>query len=315
LPLKFARDWKFDNIWLLYSFLAYLLAPWLVAAATVPKLGEVYAEAGLLTCLLTALFGLGWGVAVVLNGMAVAMVGLSLANVLLMGSSIAIGSLLPMLLTARDHILTSDGLTILVLDLVMLVGVFLCAHAGRVRAREGSVTSTPEQSVAMRGIAICLIAGMLATCFNGALAYGEPIARAATRLGASDFSSANAIWALAVGAGSLPSLILCSLRLSQETGWKLYRNNFAFNLGLCLLMAFLWIAGTVIYGAAARMLGSLGPAIGWPVYMSGVILISGMWGWLTREWRDASSAAVRSMLAGIAVQVAAILALSRIATP
>src|SRR5687768_10976265 len=93
MPMKFARGWRFEHIWLLFAVCAYLLSPWLVALATVPHLGEVYAQAGWQTCALTALFGMGWGFAVVMNGVGVALVGLSLASAVMMGSSIALGSL------------------------------------------------------------------------------------------------------------------------------------------------------------------------------------------------------------------------------
>ena len=46
LPMKYARDWKFENTWLLYSIFAYLLSPWLVALFTIPHLSDVYAAAG-----------------------------------------------------------------------------------------------------------------------------------------------------------------------------------------------------------------------------------------------------------------------------
>src|SRR6476469_3234004 len=94
-PMKFQRDWKFENTWLVYSLCAYVLSPWVVAIATVPRLWDVYAATGTKTIALTAVFGLGWGIAVVLNGYAVTLIGLALAVGLLMGSSIAVGSLLP----------------------------------------------------------------------------------------------------------------------------------------------------------------------------------------------------------------------------
>jgi L-rhamnose-H+ transport protein len=60
------------------------------------------------------------------------------------------------------------------------------------------------------------------------------------------------------------------------------------------------------------MLGPLGPVVGWPIYMSGIILTSSFWGWTTGEWRDSKGRPVNFMLAGIVVQIAAVVALGRV---
>jgi L-rhamnose-H+ transport protein len=310
LPMKFAAKWKFENIWLLYSICGYLVAPWIVAFVTVPHLKEVYHDAGFTACVLTAISGFGWGLAVVLNGIGVALVGLSLASAILMGSSIALGSLLPILMRDPHQLATLEGLMIVGIDFVMLAGVLLCAWAGRLRG--GNDVGEAKGQSATRGILICFIAGALSTLFNVALAYGAIITREAVAHGASHISSANAVWSLAVGAGSLPSILWCMTRLSRERGWAIFKLNFGRNASLCILMGILSITGTVIYGAATGMLGQLGTSIGWPVYMSGIILISNFWGWVTGEWRHVIGRPVYYMLSGITVQIVAILALSRI---
>ena len=68
-------------------------------------------------------------------------------------------------------------------------------------------------------------------------------------------------------------------------------------------MAVIWISGTVLYGAAARMMGPLGPAVGWPIFMSGMILTGAGWSWATGEWREARGRPANLMMAGVAVQI------------
>jgi L-rhamnose-H+ transport protein len=310
LPMKYAKGWKFENTWLLYSVVAYLLSPWLVAFATVPQLSEVYAAAGTKACVLTALFGFAWGVAVVLNGIGVAMVGLSLALAILMGSSVAVGSLAPLLLKDPGALLTRTGLNIALWDMVMLIGVLLCAWAGELRGRAQSQDA--QRKITTRGILLCFVAGLLSTFFNLVLSYGEVISVQATAHGASTFNSANAVWSLAVSAGSLPSILWCALNLTKSRQWSLFGSFQPLkNSGLCVLMGAMWITGTVMYGAGARMLGPLGPAVGWPIYMSAIILASSFWGWTTGEWRGTQRRPVNLMLAGIAVQIVAMVALGR----
>ena len=61
LGLKFTRTWKWEHIWLLYSFSGMLLIPWLLGLLTIESLGGVLAAANVHDLLLVFLFGLGWG--------------------------------------------------------------------------------------------------------------------------------------------------------------------------------------------------------------------------------------------------------------
>jgi hypothetical protein len=169
-----------------------------------------------------------------------------------------------------------------------------------------------QRRVTSTGIVVCLIAGLLSTLLNVALAYGDVIAKAAIARGTSEFSASNAVWSLAVSAGAAPSLIWCAFALTKHGTWARFAINRApIYIALCVSMAVMWITGTMLYGASANILGRLGPAIGWPVYMSGIILISSFWGWTTGEWRGARRRPVAVMLCGLMVQIVAIGLLSR----
>lgn len=187
-------------------------------------------------------------------------------------------------------------------------GVLLCARAGA--AREAARPRDPRFKA---GIAICFAAGLLSTLFNIALAYGGGITRQAVRLGAEPFYAANVVWSLAVSLGALPSLAWTVYLIARNRSWPTFSVGPAGrNMVLCVFMGALWISGTVMYGASAGMLGPLGTVVGWPIYMSAMILGNNFWGWVTGEWRGASARAVRLMLAGIAVQVVAMVLLGRL---
>jgi hypothetical protein len=112
-----------------------------------------------------------------------------------------------------------------------------------------------------------LVQGKVALVTGG----GAGIPKQAEAAGAATFYAANAVWAIAVSAGSLPSILWCLARLSRDRAWPIFARQRGRNAALCVLMAVIWISGTVLYGAAARMMGPLGPAVGWPIYMSGMI--------------------------------------------
>ena len=55
----------------------------------------------------------------------------------------------------------------------------------------------------------------------------------------------------------------------------------------------------------------LGTVIGWPIYMSAMILANNFWGWATGEWRRAGARAVLLMGSGILVQIVAMVLFGR----
>jgi L-rhamnose-H+ transport protein len=304
MPSKYVREWKWENTWLVYSSLAYLLFPWLSAVLTVPHLAAVYAGVELETLFLTALFGLGWGGGVVLYGLGLDMVGLSLSSGIILGSSVVLGSFIPLLMLGSDRLWTRYGAQILIANAVMTAGVLLCARAGGLRERAGGHEVKAHGRRALRGIVICFLSGVLTPLLNVALAYGEPLTRNALAVGASAFNASNGVWALCVSMGSLPSIVFCIVKLGRGGTWKYYRSpRSPRNAFLCFLMGVFFIFSTILYGAAAGRLGRLGPVVGWPIYMSALILGNNFWGWYTGEWKGVSGRPVSTMLAGIALQI------------
>jgi L-rhamnose-H+ transport protein len=76
-------------------------------------------------------------------------------------------------------------------------------------------------------------------------------------------------------------------------------------LGACLMGA-LWYLGISIYGMGAAAMGPLGGVLGWPMFMSVVIIMANVLGAVTGEWKGAGAQAVRLSWTGIAVLVVAI---------
>ena len=104
---SFALPMKYTRALALGEYLAGFL-PWLpsfcfpaVAASftTLPHLGkDVYAASGFTILWHVAAFGAGWGLAQVFFGIAVDAIGIALTFSLVLGTSAAIGALIPMLL-------------------------------------------------------------------------------------------------------------------------------------------------------------------------------------------------------------------------
>jgi L-rhamnose-H+ transport protein len=64
-------------------------------------------------------------------------------------------------------------------------------------------------------------------------------------------------------------------------------------------MGALWFSSLVVYGTAAAHMADLGPVLGWPLFMSGIILTSNVWGLALGEWKGAARTSLIIMFAGL----------------
>jgi L-rhamnose-H+ transport protein len=305
LPMKFVRRWQWENSWLTFALFAYLFFPVVVAWLTVPDLADVYHQAGGATIAKVALYGLGWGLSVVMLGLAVAAAGLAVSNAVILGCSISLGSLIPLAMYDGQSVHSGEVLRIVAANVLLLGGVVLCAAAGYIRDRRPADEARPR--LRGGGLALCFVAGILTPLLNVALAAGEPITTLARSAGAATHQAANAVWGLAVGVGSLPSILYCAALLRRRGTLRQFSEHVsAFNVALCFVMGALFIVSTIGYGSGALKMGPLGPAIGWPVYVSSLLIGNSFWGWLTGEWLGAPRRATTAMASGLALQVVGI---------
>jgi L-rhamnose-H+ transport protein len=44
-PAKGMKGWAWENYWLIFATVAYLISPWVLAVMTIPRLADVYSGA------------------------------------------------------------------------------------------------------------------------------------------------------------------------------------------------------------------------------------------------------------------------------
>ncbi len=316
-PTKYARKWNWENIWAVWAVVGMLLFPWFLVFVTVPHAGSFYASASAHTMWLVIIFGVGFGLAQIFFGLGIAAIGISLNFAIAIGLSTALGSLVPLVFLQPQTIPTAKGETIFLGVGLVLAGIVLCALAGREKEREFQVAPQPEQKEGEKrisfktGLFICILAGLGSPLINFGLAFGTPLTQRALVLGVSRASQANVIWAPLVSASLVPYLIYCIY---------LWRKNRSFNryalsgTGVYwifgAIMGLLWFGSTAIYGASASHLQAMGPILGWPLFMSSIIITSNVWGFATGEWKGTTSKPRLIILSGIFVLLLGFVALA-----
>src|SRR5208283_4643900 len=140
-PMKYAKFWKWENIWSVWAVVGMLMFPWFMVYVTVPHMVEFYQQAGGREILLLVVFGVGFGLAQIFFGLGIAALGIALNFAIAIGLSTALGSLVPLVALHSEMIFTTKGMVIILGVALMLVGIVFCAVAGRhkEKARQGAV--------------------------------------------------------------------------------------------------------------------------------------------------------------------------------
>ena len=303
-PSKFMKGWEWENYWLVFAATAYLLCPWAVALATVPRLAEIYSGVSARAFGSAALFGAGWGLGALTFGLGVNAVGLALGFAVIVGVAAVAGMLIPLIAAPAAVSGRQFGLA-LAAAAVMLAGVAVCSLAGRWRDTGGAGSRGYA-----RGLALCVASGLLSACGNLGFAFGTEVLRRAESLGVLPQYATTALWTLL----TFP-LFLCNagyavhLLVRNRTMGR-YRHVSAGKLAaLAVSMGLMWMAGMTLYGMGATKLGPLGSSVGFAILMSTMVLVANALGLATGEWSEAPPAARRQLWAGIGTLVGAIVLL------
>jgi L-rhamnose-H+ transport protein len=298
----------------MWTIFALGIFPVALACLTVPALKNVYAQTGPGPALLAASFGAGWGVSQVFLGLAVEGIGMALSFSVILGLSAAVGSLVPLIRLHPDAILQKGGITVLCGVALVLLGVGIAALAGRRReivlaAASGTAQSEHKVSVA-KGLLFATISGLGSALVNFGFVFGEPLKQAAQQSGTAKIWAANAVWLPLMVAGGIPNVIYCVyLMRKNRTGSRFGTAGTSFYYVLAAIMAFFWFGSTVMYGVGATKLGALGPVLGWPLFMSLIVITATLWGVATGEWKGAGRQPLRLLASGVVVLVVAIFVL------
>jgi len=304
VPLKTTRIWKFNHIWTVHSLLAMGVIPWVVVMATVGHWVGILTRLQPRGLLILIGWGVLFGIASLLYGVAVDMLGIALGFAIQLGLSIVLGALLPLLwvgaFTLRSR---ADWLFVLGLAL-MLLGVILCAQAGGKKSTSGS--SNPGRF--RLGLIIALLGGILAPSLNFGIQYGSVLlGQAGEAFGNHVFPVGIYLaWALFLSSAAVVQAGYCFSRVVHDHSIDTFRKGmFSRDVPQVLAMSLLWISSVFIYGRSAFGLGPLGNSFGWPIFVAVIILASNAWGVLLSEWKEAKRAAFYRMIAGSGVLIVA----------
>ena len=313
LPMKYAVRWRWENIWGAFTCLAQTVFPFIVLELTVPSGWHLYQSVKTTALVNALLLGFGWGVGNTLSGIGYTMLGVGLGTSVVLGMTAAIGSLLPLAVLFPDRLWSSSILLLYAGVAVMLAGLTISAQAGKWRqtARSAKETTAGADIQAFGkgdiriGLVICIVSGILSSMLNLGLVFGDDIRLSALKAGASNFAAVNALWLPVEASGFLATLFYCAYLLAKNGSWRLYYTAGS-HWFIATVMAAFFVAGLSLYGLGAARLGEMGAILGFPVFMSAVVLTGNVAGLVTGEWRGSPRNAYRYGIAGLALLILSI---------
>jgi L-rhamnose-H+ transport protein len=220
--------------------------------------------------------------------------------------------LVPLLTQHPERILSAQGTLVLVGIAIILIGVGLCGFAGNQRDRALDKKGSGQPRPFLRGFLYAFASGVLGSMLNLGLAFGGAIQERAHLQGASIAMMSNAVWLPCLYAGFIPGVLYCLAIMKKngnlaDLGAK--SRWYYWAMGMC--MGALWFGSVVCYSLSTVKLGDLGAVIGWPLFLSAVVIGSTITGILAGEWKRAGVGPIRIMGAGVACLVMAMVVLAR----
>lgn len=318
VPMKYATRWKWENIWVLYIGFGQVVLPLILVALTVPNAWEAFRIAKESARVSAILFGLGWGIGNVLGGIGYAMLGVGLGLSVVLGLTASTGSLVPLAVLFPEQLHSSSAIALYVGVAIMLAGLALSSQAGRLRQAHqaaGEITNNADiqafgKGNLRKGLLVCIVAGFFSSMLNLAFAFGDNVRVTALHYGASASGAVNTLWLPILVAGFLPTLFYCAFLLSKNKSWSAFVGHGAIShWGIGLLMGLLYLGALSLYGIASVRLGAIGPVLGFPIFMSTIVLTGNTAGLITGEWKVAPRAAYVYGFVGMVFLILSIVAI------
>ena len=136
LPLRYARNWGWENTWLVFCCFALILLPWTAAYLFVPHFRSILHDAPLAYFWPGIIAGTFWGISMVLYGLGLDMVGIAVGNAVVASMSAMAGTLGPLIVYAPDKLLSSTGLVLIAAIALIVSGITVTEKPGARKERE-----------------------------------------------------------------------------------------------------------------------------------------------------------------------------------
>ncbi len=318
-PQKQVRGWSWQTYWLVQATFCWLLLPLLGAWWTIPHLSEVLAAAPRDAMMRSFFLGVLYGVGGTAFGLAIRYIGFSLTYALAIGISCVLGTLAgPLVAGEIGLILAKPGGGIVLIGVAIgAAGILLVGWAGRMKERNLAAGGPGAGEFHFaKGIALCVLAGILSAVYGFSLQAGQPIADVAARYGAGEFQG-NVIYIFSNTGAFVTTAVYCLvLHYRNGTIGEVVRaepgapvGRLRLNWAMAVLTGCLWYGQFFFYGLGHTRMGSFAFS-SWALHMTMLVLVSASVGVVLREWSGCTAFTKLMLVTAFTVLLVAVLTLT-----
>lgn len=329
VPYKKVRGWAWESYWIVGGLFSWLIVPPVAAWLTVPHFADIIAQTSASTFWWTYFWGLLWGIGGLMYGLGMRYLGMSLGNSVLLGFTAAFGALVPSIYynfhpepgktTFTELLTTSWGQIVLAGVVLCLMGIYICGRAGVLKEKELSEEKKKEsvkEFNLIKGLTVCIIAGILSACFNYGIEAGSSMSETANQMwkSANPLETVNflyrnnVIYIVLLWGGLTTNFIWCMILNARNKTFGDYTNKktpLTSNYIFAAMAGTIWFLQFFFYGMGESKLGN--GASSWILHMAFIILVANMWGIILKEWKGVSKKTKMTIAIGIATIILSVL--------
>jgi L-rhamnose-H+ transport protein len=293
LGMKKFSPFSWEAFWILFSITGMLIIPILwssyAASGTFRAIGS--ASRGMIAG--SMLFGALWGVGSILFGLAITYIGMSLTYGITMGLAAVMGAVVPLI--RDENISSSPALPFIITGIViMLAGIVILTFAGiqrdrQMKAENNSLAEIKTGKLFWVGVIFSIANGVAAALLNIGFIFAQPIVQSAIEMGDKPQNASLIAWVVVLWGGFLVNGgYALYLLISKKSFVTFLEKGSGRGYLSAIITALLWFAALGIYGQGAALMGSMGPVIGWTMFLALSLVISTIWGLASGEWKGVS---------------------------
>lgn len=293
LGMKKFSPFSWEAFWFLFSVIGMLIIPILwssySANGTFRAIGS--ASSGMIA--VSMLFGALWGVGSILFGLAITYIGMSLTYGITMGLAAVMGAVVPLI--RDENISSSPALPFIITGIViMLAGIVILTFAGIQRDKQmktdnNSLSEIKTGKLFWVGVIFSVANGVAAALLNIGFIFAQPMVKSAIEMGDKPQNASLIAWVVVLWGGFLVNGgYALYLLLTKRTYYTFLYKGAGRGYISAVITSLLWFAALGIYGQGAALMGSMGPVIGWTMFLALSLVISTIWGLASGEWKGVS---------------------------
>ena len=295
VPYRGVKRWSWESYWLAGGIFSWLIAPWVLAALTVPNLWQVLGQAPRSSLLWSYGFGILWGLGGLTFGLTMRYLGLSLGNAIALGFCAVFGTLVPPIFSGEfDEIVSSSpGQVILAGVAVCLGGIVGSGLAGISKERElpaAEKSASIKEFNFVKGCLVAVFCGVMSASMSYGVVAGKPIAALAVELGTPPLWQNTPVFLVILAGGFTTNFLWCAVLHARNGSITDYFNRGTPLLANYLLVALagtIWYLQFMFYGMGTTKMGPYDFS-SWTLHMASIMIFGTVWGAALGEWRGSS---------------------------